>query len=129
METTLTMATSNVAKRLIVVAYGVIAIISALGVVSAVQSWSTVPISTWLRFDGLSHSFVPMLVFIATALWRQIKTKFSWALFLQVLLVGGLLGGSAINHAFPEKAIWYAFPHLVLALVFIGVNLGQTKDR
>jgi len=64
-----------------------------------------------------------MTLFMATVIWRQLKNSFVWTLLLQVVVTGGLLFGSAINHAFPEEAVWYAIPHLALAVVFIVLNI------
>ena len=121
--------TSLLAKRLAVAFYGMLVLVSAMGVVSALQSLSTESRSTWSSFDSLAHSFLPMTVFMVTALARQLRTAFAWTLLVQVFVTGGLLFGSAMNHAFPEKAVWYALPHVVLALVFTGANLPSLRKQ
>jgi hypothetical protein len=64
-----------------------------------------------------------MTALTATAFLLQLREPYSWTLLGQVLVAGGLLIGSAINHAFPDRAAWFAIPHLVVVAVFLVVNL------
>lgn len=125
MATSLMMTSTIAARRVAIAFYGLLLVASLVGMTSALAP--TVPVATWLRVDGIVHTFIPMLIFLATVFWRQLKSDFSWSLLVQVFLTGGFLFGSALNHAFPERAFWFALPHLVLALIFAGFNLARSS--
>jgi len=109
-------------------AYAIVAVVCLAGAFSAMSGFIARAETLWTP-DRLAHTFIFMLLVVASALALQYRRPFSWPLLMQVLVTGALLALSTLNHGFPERSVYFAVPHIVLAVVFATMNfVAVVKD-
>lgn len=108
-------------KYVMVTFYTVLVVFSGTWMVSSLVGNRLLGLS-W-RPDELAFTFILMTLFSISALFLQLHRPLCWWLLLQSILVGVPLVVAAMYHMFPAKSTIPATVHLILAGVFIVLNI------